>query len=186
MEMQTDFAGRKQHVRASSPGNPGRYVFMFVEGSVRDVRSSYIPDVNGAVYHESATGDVVHPLRTPFDATNGRHRSHSVFEDWPQTQIPNLVDKTQFSSIIILGETIKTHLDGSVSTGRGQPRFVFWVPIASENGAAVSCKHFLGSVLPPKIPQLDCPVLRNGRKAESLIRIELDVTNAFCITTSRQ
>lgn len=131
-------ARREKSVGISSPRDSRRHILMLVERRKRYIRPANVPHVYAAIDDESATRNMVFPLRSPFDSAYRCYRMDCKFQHGPHRQIP--------------------HLDRFVSACGGEPR-ALGMPIARENRTAVRRKLLLTLIRPSYVPQLNISVL---------------------------
>lgn len=80
----------QKDMRITSPCNSCSYIFMFIKCSKGNIRPSHIPNIDATIHHQGTAGNVVFPLRPPFNVSYRCNGVNCVFQWWLACKIPHL------------------------------------------------------------------------------------------------
>ena len=127
------------------PGDVRCDVTVLVESSEGYEGPLDVPHVDGEVNTERTAAQIVSPLRSPLDPADRSDGVDCVVQ--PVHLVPLPADGVP-------------HLDGLVPASSGEDVPELWVPVTGEDVIVVSGPLLLTPVTgPPRVPQLDLPVL---------------------------
>jgi len=77
-------------MRITSPCNTSSYIFMFIKCSKRNIWPSHIPNIDATIHYQGTAGNVVFPLRPPFDVSYRCYGVNRILQRWLDCQVPHL------------------------------------------------------------------------------------------------